>query len=173
MSASLPTLVRDSGRTRQPAQAPPRSPDGLGVRTGGVGVGVETNGSEVVGRGVLVGEGVDQGEGGVCGGSVSPAVGLCLAPGPGRRLPGIGDFRWERDAGAHVFSARRSRLPLVVLSAGVGGWVARAARPQGRRRSAGGRLTVPVAIGSIIRSYEQSWQTGSRVVAVTCLSRGR
>ncbi|MCY3837047.1 MAG: hypothetical protein OXH09_00045, partial [Gammaproteobacteria bacterium] len=36
----------------------------LGARTSGVRVGAETNGSEVVGRGVLVGECVDRGEGG-------------------------------------------------------------------------------------------------------------
>ena len=39
-------------------------------------------------------------------------------------------------------------------SIGVGGWVERASRPRGRRRSAG-RLAVPVAIGSIIGSYER------------------
>ena len=66
-----------------------------------------------------------------------------------------------------MFFARCSRLPLVVSSTGAGGWVERATRLRGRRRSAGGRLTVPVAIGSIIRSYEQSWRAGSRVVAVS------
>ena len=46
--------------------------------------------------------------------------------------------------------------PLGVSSTGVGGWSERASRPRGRRRSADGRLTAPVAIGSIIRSYGQS-----------------
>ena len=76
----------DAGRADAPAGAgaAEQSSDGLGVRAGGVGVGVETNRGEVVGRGVLVGEGVDRGEGGLCGGGVAPALGLCLAPRPGR-----------------------------------------------------------------------------------------
>ena len=46
---------------------------------------------------------------------------------------------------------RRSfEAPLVVSSTGAGGWGERAYRPRGRRRSADPRLTVPVAIGSII-----------------------
>ena len=61
----------------------------------------------------------------------------------------------RRVAGRDVFSAGCSRLPLVVSSTGVGGWVESASRPRGRGRSAGGRLRVPVAMGSIIRSYEQ------------------
>ena len=69
-------------------------------------------------------------------------------------------------AGAAVFSADCSRLPPVVSSTEAGGWVASASRPRGWRRSVGGRLTVPAAIGSIIRSYGQSWQVGSRVAAV-------
>ena len=69
----------------------------------------------------------------------------------------------SRVAGAAVFSADCSRLPPVVSSTGAGGWVASASRPRGWRRSVGGRLTVPAAIGSIIRSYGQSWQVGSRV----------
>ena len=44
-------------------------------------------------------------------------------------------------AGADVFSARCSRLPLVVSSTGAGGWAERASRPRGRRRSADGRLS--------------------------------
>ena len=43
----------------------------------------------------------------------------------------------------------------------------RAARLRGRRRSADARSAVPVAIGSIIGSYEQSWQAGSRVAVVS------
>ena len=160
----------DAGRSDRPAGAgaAEQSPDGLRVRTVGVGVGVETNGGEVVGRGVLVGEGVGRGESGLRGGSVSPALGLCLAPGPacparlrccwGRRFSGGSGV-----AGTDVFSARCSRLPPVVSSTGAGGWVASASRARGRRRSVDGRLTVPATIGSIIRSYEQSWQVGSRV----------
>ena len=69
----------DAGRADAPAVAgaAEQSADGPGVRTGGVGVGVETNGGEVVGRGVVVGEGVDGGEGGLRGVSVAPALGLC------------------------------------------------------------------------------------------------
>ena len=129
----------DAGRADAPAGAgaAEQSSDGRGAGTGGVGVGVETNGSEVVGRGVLVGEGVDRGEGGLCCGGVAPALGLCLAPGPGRRLPGVGGLRGRRVAGARVFSARCPRLPLGARSRGVGGWAKRAARPRGRRVSAG------------------------------------
>ena len=127
----------DAGRADAPAGAgaAEQSPDGLGVRTGGVGVGVETSRGEVVGRGVLVGEGVDRGEGGLCGGGAAPALGLCLAPGPGFRLPGVGGIRWIRVAVADVFSARCLRLSLGVSSTGAGGWVERASRPRGRRRS--------------------------------------
>ena len=66
----------DAGRADAPAGAgaAEQSPDGPGVRPGGVGVGVETNGGEVVGRGVLVGEGVDRGEGGRCGVSAAPGA---------------------------------------------------------------------------------------------------
>ena len=90
----------DAGRADAPAGAgaSEQSADGLGVRPGGVGVGVETNGSKVVGRGVLVGEGVDRGEGGRRGGSASPALGLCLAPGPDRGVAG-GGFRWDAGRG--------------------------------------------------------------------------
>ena len=76
-------------------------------------------------------------------------------------------------AGADVFSARCLRLPLGASSTGAGGWVERASRPRGRHWSAGGHVTAEVAIGSIIRSQEQTWQAGSRVVAVSDLPRGR
>ena len=91
----------DAGRADAPAGAgaAEQSSDGLGAGTGGVGVGVETSRGEVVGRGVLVGEGVDRGEGGLCCGSAAPALGLCLAPGPGFRLPGVGGIRWEKGRG--------------------------------------------------------------------------
>ena len=58
-----------------------------------------------------------------------------------------------RVAGADAFSARCSRLPLGVSSTGAGGWAERACCPRRRRRSADGHLTVPVAVGSIIRSH--------------------
>ena len=58
-------------------------------------------------------------------------------------------------------------------STGAGGWGERASRPRGRRRSADSRLTVRVAIGSIIASWEQSWQAGSPVAAVSGLPRVR
>ena len=61
------------------------------------------------------------------------------------------------------------RLPLGVSSTGVGGWAERACRPRGRSKSADGRLTVQVAIGS----YEQCWQVGSRVATVSGLARWR
>ena len=64
----------DAGRAGAPAGAGEQSADGLAVRPGGVGVGIEANGSEVVGRGVLVGESVDRGEGGRCAGSAAPAL---------------------------------------------------------------------------------------------------
>ena len=67
-------------------------------------VGVETNGSEVVGRGVRVAEGVDRGEGGRRGGSASPALGLCLAPGPDRGLAGVGGFPWDAGRGRRLCS---------------------------------------------------------------------
>ena len=44
-------------------------------------------------RCVLVGEGVDRGEGALRGVSAAPALGLCLASGPGRGLAGVGGFR--------------------------------------------------------------------------------
>ena len=91
----------DAGRADAPAGAGAgeQSADGLGVRTGGVGVGVETNGSEVVGRGVLGSEGVDRGEGGRRGGSAAPALGRCRAPFPDRGLAGVGGFRWDAGRG--------------------------------------------------------------------------
>ena len=76
-------------------------------------------------------------------------------------------------AAARVFSVGCLRLPLGVSSTGVGGWAERTSRPRGRFRSADGRLAVPLAIGSIIGSYEQSWQAGSRVAAISGLPRGR
>ena len=51
---------------------------------------------------------------------------------------------------------RLLEVPLGVSSRGVGGWDERASRPRGRWRSADGRLTLPLGIGSIIRSFEQS-----------------
>ena len=60
-------------------------------------------------------------------------------------------------------------LPLVVSSTGVGGWAEKASRPRGRSKSADGRLTGQVAIGS----YEQGWQVGSRVATVSGLARER
>ena len=111
--------------------------NGLGVRPGGVGVGVETNGREVVGRGVLVREGVGRGEGGRRGGSAAPALGLCLAPGPDRGLAGVGGFRWDAGRG------RRCALgPLFEAPTGRfvnrGGWVGSQA-PPARGGGAGSR----------------------------------
>ena len=54
-----------------------------------------------------------------------------------------------------ALSARRSRLRLVVSATGAGGWDGRAFRARGRRRSADGRLTVAMVIGSIIGPSEQ------------------
>ena len=62
--------------------------------------------------------------------------------------------RFVGDGRRCAFSGRCSRLPLVGSSTGMGGWAEGASRPRGRRRSADGRLTVPVAVGSIIESYE-------------------
>ncbi len=78
------------------AGAAERSSDGLGVRAGGVGVGVRANRGEVVGRGVLVGEGVDRDERGLCACRAAPALGLFLAAGAGRRLPGKEGLRRGR-----------------------------------------------------------------------------
>ena len=58
--------------------------------------GVRTNRGELVGRGVHVEEGVDRGEGGLCGGSVAPAVGLCVAP---DRSPSCGCRRFQGGGG--------------------------------------------------------------------------
>ena len=63
--------------------------DGLGVGTRGIEGRRRNQSWRGVGRGVLVGEGVDGAEGGPCGGGVAPALGLCFAPGPGfRSSPG-------------------------------------------------------------------------------------
>ncbi|MCY4497857.1 MAG: hypothetical protein OXC14_11280 [Rhodospirillaceae bacterium] len=85
----------DADRTDAPAGAgaAEQSSDRPGAGTGGVGVGVEACGGEVVGRGVLVGEGVDRGERGLYGGGAASTLGLCLAPGPDRRLPAVGGIR--------------------------------------------------------------------------------
>ena len=40
-----------------------------------------------------------RGEVGLCGGHVATVLGLCLAPGPDRRLAGVGGFRGERGRG--------------------------------------------------------------------------
>ena len=91
----------DAGRSGAPAGAgtAEESSDGLRVRSGGVGVVVGTNHGEVVGRGVVVGECVDRGEGGLSGGSMAPAFGRCFAPCPSLRVPGAGDFREEEGRG--------------------------------------------------------------------------
>ena len=68
-----------------------------------------------------------------------------------------------------VLSARSSRLPLVVSSTG-GGWVGRKRLPPaGRRRCAGGRLTMPAAIGLNDLIVRAVWQVGSRVAAISGL----
>ena len=154
------------------AGASEQSPDGLGAGTGGVGVGVETSRGEVVGRGVLVGEGVDRGEGGLCCGARRRGSVSALLQAQVSVFRGPAASGGTRVAGADVFSARCLRLPLGVSSTGAGGWVESAFRPRGRRRSAGGRLAAEVAIGSIIRSDEQSWQAGSRGAAVSGVPRG-
>ena len=132
----------DAGRWDAPAGAgaAEQSPDGLGVRTVGVGVGVETNGSEVVGRGVLVGEGVDRGEGGLCCGGVAPALGLCLAPGPCRRLAGGGGIRCEKGRGRRCVLRPLLEAPLgrVVNRGGRGG----SKEPPARGGGAGLRAVV-------------------------------
>ena len=132
----------DAGRADAPAGAGDgkQSPDGLGGRPGGIGVGVETNGREVVGRGVVVGEGVDRGEAGRRGGSAVPTLGLCPAPGPDRGLVGSAGSGGTRVAGADVPSARCSRLPPVVSSTGAGGWVASTSRPAGAAQVCGRSL---------------------------------
>ena len=88
-----------AGRPPAGAGAAEQSSNGLGVWAGGAGVSVGTNRGELVGRGVLVGEGVDRGECGLCGGSVATVLGLCLARGPGRRLPGVRIFRGKGEGG--------------------------------------------------------------------------
>ena len=92
-------------------------------------------------------EGVDRGERGLRGGHVATVLGVGLTPNPGCRLAGVGGFRGE---GARVLSARCWRLPPVVSSAGVGGWAKRAARPRGRRVSA----------GCLLRPHERSVHGG-------------
>ena len=89
----------DAGRADAPAGAgtAAQSSNGRGVRAGGVGVGA--NRREVVDRGAVVGEGVDRGEGALCSGHMAPALGLRLAPGPGRRLPGVRVFRGKEGRG--------------------------------------------------------------------------
>ncbi len=73
----------------------------------------------------------------------------------------------RRAAGAAVFCARCSRLPLGVSSAGVGG-VARASRPRGRRRSKDGRLTVPMAMD---RSSDRTSSLGKPALAFVARRR--
>ena len=128
-----------AGRADAPAGAgaAEQSSDGLGVRAGGVEVGVGTNRGEVLGVGVLVGEGVDRGEGGLCGGSAVPALGPCLAPGPVRRLPGVGGFRGERGRG-------RPRAVRPSFEAPTGRVVNRGGRV--------GRKSLPPAVSSDIRN---------------------
>ena len=89
----------DAGRADAPAGAgtAAQSSNGRGVRAGGVGVGA--NRREVVDPGAVVGEGVDRGEGALCSGQMAPALGLRLAPGPGRRLPGVRVFRRKEGRG--------------------------------------------------------------------------
>ena len=69
-----------------------------------------------------------------------------------------------------MFPARCLRLPLVVSSTGVGGWAERAFRARGRRRSADGRLTVSVAVGSNI--MVESVPPGGRPVDTVRLAAG-
>ena len=96
-----------------------------------------------------------------CGGSVSPALGLCLAPGPGRRLPGVGVVLRA------LFEAPAGRL------VNRGGRVGRKSLPpagaaQVRRRSfdGGGGHRVD---HQIVRAV---WQAGSCVAAVSGLPVG-
>ena len=99
-----------------------------GVWTVGVGVGVRTKRCKLVGRGVHVGEGVDRGECGLCGGHMATGLGLCLAPGLDRRLAGVGGFRGKE-------GRRRPRAgrPLSEAPAGRvvnrGGWVGQKSGP--------------------------------------------
>ena len=96
----------DAGRANAPAGAGAADPDATGPHSqiicGLLGVG--TKRVEFVGRAVLVGEGVDRGEGRLCCGSVALALGLCLAADPGRRLPGGRRFRAEEGSRAPMCS---------------------------------------------------------------------
>ena len=123
-------------------------------------VGVETNGGEVVAAAYSSGKA-----------SIGARVGYVVAArrrrsvsallqAPASVFRGSAVSGGRRVAGTRVFSAGCSRLPQGGSSTGLGGWAERASRPRGRRGFADGRLTVPVAIGSIIGSYEQSWQVG-------------
>ena len=77
------------------------------------------------------------------------------------RLRAAVPSRKRRALVAEGFRGKGSRAPMCSPSvvrvspwacrqSGAGGWAERASRPRGRRRSADGRLTVPVAVGSII-----------------------
>ena len=72
---------------------------------------------------------------------------LCLAPGRGRGLPAGGGFR-RRVRGRRCVLRRLFEAPPGRVVNRVGGWAERASRTRGRCRSADGRLTVPVAVGS-------------------------
>ena len=120
----------DAGRADAPAGAGAgeQSPDGLGVPPGGVGVGVETNGREVVGRSVLVGEGVDRARvGGVASArrrrSVSALLRARIAVLPGSAVSG-----GTRVAGADVLLGPLFEAPTGRV-VDRGGWVGRKRLP--------------------------------------------
>ena len=84
------------------------------------------------------GEGVDQGEGGLRRGSVSPALGLRLLQAEVAVLRGSAGFRGRRSR-APMFPAGCSRVPLVVSA--TGRWVGRKRlTPAGAARVRGGSL---------------------------------
>ena len=110
----------------------------------------------------------------VTGVSVAPARGLCPAPGPDVRLQRRRRIHGRsRVAGTDVFSARCSSFPLDGSSTAVGGWAESRSRPRGRRRLTDRRLTVAVAIWSIIGSYEPSGKSFRVLAAVRDLPSGR
>ena len=140
----------DTGRADWPAGAgaAEQSADGLRVRTGGVGVGVGTNRGEVLGRGVLIGEGVDRGERGLCGGSAAPALGLCFESGPRLRLQAIGGFSGEEGGGCPCAVHPSFEAP-AGRAVKRGGWV--------------GRKSLPPAGAAQVRGPSFDGATGHRV----------